>query len=64
MRVSGDKKAADRGFMRLWFWSPQSESNQRPADYKSAALPAELCGLCIDFKGVFIYLQRGLVPHL
>ena len=25
-------------------WSPQSESNQRPADYKSAALPAELCG--------------------
>ena len=29
-------------------WSPQSESNQRPADYKSAALPAELCGQLID----------------
>ena len=25
-------------------WSPQRESNPRPADYKSAALPAELCG--------------------
>src|SRR5213078_5028942 len=24
-------------------WSRQSDSNRRPADYKSAALPAELC---------------------
>ena len=26
-------------------WSPQGDSNLRPADYKSAALPTELCGL-------------------
>jgi hypothetical protein len=26
------------------FWSPRMESNLRPADYKSAALPAELHG--------------------
>ena len=25
-------------------WSPQTDSNHRPADYKSAALPTELCG--------------------
>jgi hypothetical protein len=24
-------------------WSLQSESNQRPTDYKSVALPTELC---------------------
>ena len=24
-------------------WSRQTDSNRRPADYKSAALPAELC---------------------
>ena len=27
--------------LRKWSW--QSESNQQPADYKSAALPIELC---------------------
>src|SRR5262245_15160095 len=26
-------------------WSRQSHSNRRPADYKSAALPAEICRL-------------------
>ena len=26
-------------------WSPQRDSNPRPDDYKSTALPAELCGL-------------------
>lgn len=25
-------------------WSPQTDSNRRPSDYKSDALPAELCG--------------------
>ena len=27
----------------IFIWSRQSDSNRRPADYKSAALPAELC---------------------
>lgn len=26
-----------------FFWSWQPESNRRPADYKAAALPTELC---------------------
>jgi hypothetical protein len=29
----------------ILLWSRQSDSNRRPADYKSAALPAELCRL-------------------
>ena len=33
-----------RGLSKAPSWSPQSDSNQRPADYKSAALPTELCG--------------------
>ncbi len=31
------------------FWSPQVDSNHRPADYKSAALPTELCGLTMQY---------------
>src|SRR4051794_22520852 len=27
----------------IFDWSRQTDSNRRPADYKSAALPAELC---------------------
>src|SRR5208337_857258 len=37
-RVSG-------GFLFLKFWSWQKASNLRPADYRSAALPTELCQL-------------------
>src|SRR5687768_6420847 len=38
------------------YQSHLSESNQRPTDYKSVALPAEL-------KWQFIYIQRTIPPN-
>ena len=44
-------------------WSQQRDSNPRPADYKSAALPTELCWRSFGFgsKG---YLKNQLVDDL
>ena len=41
--------------MRIWWesWSWREESNPRPADYKSAALPTELRQLCGQCYGAF-----------
>ena len=58
---------------RLSEWSRQTDSNPRPADYKSAALPTELCrrlkqntliiARCFPFvKSFFLQFQRIFPP--
>ena len=42
--------------MDIWSW--QLDSNQRPADYKSAALPTELC----QHPGNKMERETGLEP--
>lgn len=34
----------------IGLWSPETDSNRRPADYKSAALPSKLSGLKININ--------------
>ena len=44
----------------LYFWSWQCDSNTRPADYESAALPTELCQLICN---AVILTQLGLAVN-
>ncbi len=46
-----------------FFWSWRLDLNQRPADYKSAALPTELRQpISLLFKGHFLERETGLEP--
>ena len=40
---SGITKSPETFISRLFVWSWQEDLNPQPADYKSAALPIELC---------------------
>ena len=55
-------------------WCPRSDSNQRPTDYKSVALPAELQGLFTDARyitdlkalssyGVWLFFRPCINPE-
>jgi hypothetical protein len=43
-------------------WSRQSDSNRRPADYKSAALPTELCRHLRGKIAGFFLFSTAIVP--
>ena len=43
---------------RDFSWSWQCDSNTRPADYESAALPTELCQQAFDFSRPRCFLAR------
>ena len=47
---------------RLSEWSRQTDSNPRPADYKSAALPTELCRR-LKQNTLIIAARRAIVKN-
>ena len=63
----GSKKTADTqtgiGCLAFVLWSRWSDSNQRPADYKSAALPTELHRLAFAGAKVrLVFLFANFLP--
>ena len=56
-RVSFEKNNSVKN-SRSYFWSWQCDSNTRPADYESAALPTELCQQLLSFIDSLIIVPR------
>ena len=55
-----ERNKKDFDFHQSLFWSWRTESNPRPADYKSAALPAELHQRISQYKLFYWCLNCSL----
>ena len=44
----------------IFIWSRQEESNPRPAVYKTAALPTELCRQCLIASGILPIISDAI----